>query len=201
MSRYTESDWDPVTEDEARESPLTAYRASKTFAEKAAWDFIQREKPNFQLSTCNPPLVLGPIVHYLNSLESLNTSNLRIRDLITGAAQSKCPPTGNYLWVDVRDLAEAHVLAMEKSETAGKRFFITKGNFCNREIVEIISKEFPEYKDRLPHGDALQSGDYPDGGPTGWNNTQSLEVLKVNYRPFRDCIVDTVRSLQPLLKA
>lgn len=199
--QYSESDWDPVTEDEARENPLTAYRASKTFAEKAAWDFVQQEKPNFQLTTCNPPLVLGPIVHYLNSLESLNTSNLRIRDLITGAAQAKCPPTGNYLWVDVRDLAEAHVLAMEKPETAGKRFFITKGNFCNREIVEIIMKEFPEYKDRLPQGEALKPGDFPEGGPTGYLNAQSLEVLGVNYRPFKDCIVDTVRSLQPLLRA
>ena len=199
--KYKETDWDPVTEDEACESPLSAYRASKTFAEKAAWDFVQQEKPNFQITTCNPPLVLGPIVHYLNSLDSLNTSNLRIRDLITGAARSKCPPTGNYLWVDVRDLAEAHVLAIEKPQAAGKRFFITKGNFCNREIVEIITKEFPEYKDQLPQGEALKSGQFPEGGPTGWDNTQSLEVLGVNYRPFKDCIVDTVRSLQPLLKA
>ena len=38
--KYSESDWDPVTEEEARENPLTAYRASKTFAEKAAWDFV-----------------------------------------------------------------------------------------------------------------------------------------------------------------
>jgi nucleoside-diphosphate-sugar epimerase len=199
--KYTEADWDPITEKEARQNALSAYRASKTFAEKAAWDFVQREKPNFQLTTCNPPLVLGPIVHYLNSLDALNTSNLRIRDLITGAAKEKCPPTGNYLWVDVRDLAEAHVLAMEKDETAGKRFFITKGNFCNREIVGIIAQEFPEYKDGLPEGEALKSGDFPEGGPTGWDNTQSLDVLGVNYRPFKDCIVDTVRSLQPLLKA
>lgn len=198
--KYTESDWCPVTEQEAFENPLAAYRASKTFAEKAAWDFVQREKPGFQLTTCNPPLVLGPIVHYLNSLDSLNTSNERIRDMITGAAQAKCPPTGNYLWVDVRDLAEAHVLAMEKEETAGKRFFITKGNFSNKQIVEIISEEFPQYKHLLPQGEALKSGDFPEGGPTGWDNTQSLNVLGASYRPFRDCIVDTVRSLQPLLK-
>lgn len=198
---YTEKDWDPVTEAEALESPLSAYRASKTFAEKAAWDFCDTEKPNFQLTTCNPPLVLGPIVHYLNSLDALNTSNLRIRDLIAGAAKAKCPPTGNYLWVDVRDLAEAHVLAMEKDETAGKRFFITKGNFSNKQIAEIIADEFPQYRQGLPQGEALKSGDFPQGGPTGWNNTESLDVLGATYRPFRDCIVDTVKSLQPLLKS
>ena len=68
---------------------------------------------------------------------------------------------------------------MEKPETADKRFFITKGNFCNREIVEIIMKEFPEYKDRLPQGEALKPGDFPEGGPTGYLNAQSLEVLGV----------------------
>jgi nucleoside-diphosphate-sugar epimerase len=48
---YSEKDWDPVTRDEAMQSPLAAYRASKTFAEKAAWDFVEKEKPNFTLTT------------------------------------------------------------------------------------------------------------------------------------------------------
>jgi len=38
------------------------YRASKTFAERAAWDFVKNEKPNFSLATINPPMVFGPIV-------------------------------------------------------------------------------------------------------------------------------------------
>lgn len=41
---------------------MSGYRASKTFAEKAAWDFVEKEKPNFALATINPPMVFGPIV-------------------------------------------------------------------------------------------------------------------------------------------
>lgn len=52
--KYSEKDWDPVTPDEALEGPLTAYRASKTFAERAAWDFVAKEKPNFSLTTVSP---------------------------------------------------------------------------------------------------------------------------------------------------
>ncbi|KAJ5668364.1 NAD(P)-binding protein [Penicillium maclennaniae] len=111
-----------VIADQANESPTHAYRASKTFAERAAWDFVEREKPNFTLSVINPPL-LGPIVHSLTSLETLNTSNQRIRDLLSGAAKARCPPTGNYLFVDARDLALAHVLAVEKSEAGGQAIF------------------------------------------------------------------------------
>lgn len=59
---YSEDDWNPMTLDDAQENPAMGYRASKTFAEKAAWEFIEKEKPNFTLSTINPPLVFGPIV-------------------------------------------------------------------------------------------------------------------------------------------
>jgi len=47
---YSEKDWNPVTEEEAVQSPSNGYRASKTFAEKAAWDFVEKEKPNFRYS-------------------------------------------------------------------------------------------------------------------------------------------------------
>jgi nucleoside-diphosphate-sugar epimerase len=59
---YSEDDWNPITHEEAQESPQAGYRASKTFAEKAAWEFLDKEKPNFTVATINPPLVFGPIV-------------------------------------------------------------------------------------------------------------------------------------------
>ncbi|KAI9928675.1 hypothetical protein ASPWEDRAFT_168648 [Aspergillus wentii DTO 134E9] len=192
---YSEADWSPITEEQANDSPANAYRASKTFAEKAAWDFISTQKPPFTLSVINPPLVLGPITPTLTSLSTLNTSNQRIRDLISGAAKAHCPPTGNYLFVDVRDLALAHVLAAEKPEAAGKRFFTVSGHFSNKEIAGIIGEEFPEYKERLPTGEALVSGDYPADGVYGFDNGRAREVLGVKFRGLRECVVDAVRSL------
>jgi nucleoside-diphosphate-sugar epimerase len=56
---YSEADWNPVTVEEATRDPSTGYRASKTLAEKAAWKFVEEEKPNFTISTINPPLVSG----------------------------------------------------------------------------------------------------------------------------------------------
>lgn len=63
---YSEEDWNPITQKEAEESPVSAYRASKTFAEKASWDFLEKEKPNFSIATINPPMVFGPIVGLSN---------------------------------------------------------------------------------------------------------------------------------------
>ena len=44
---YSEQDWNPITLEEAYLNSANGYRASKTFAEKAAWEFIEKEKPNF----------------------------------------------------------------------------------------------------------------------------------------------------------
>lgn len=44
---YSEEDWNPITLAQAYENPANGYRASKTYAEKAAWEFIEKEKPNF----------------------------------------------------------------------------------------------------------------------------------------------------------
>ena len=40
-----------MTLEEAIQDPSNGYRASKTFAEKAAWDFVKNEKSNFDLVT------------------------------------------------------------------------------------------------------------------------------------------------------
>ena len=55
---YSEEDWNPITEEDALQNAANAYRASKTFAEKAAWDFVEKEKPNFTLATVHLPIYM-----------------------------------------------------------------------------------------------------------------------------------------------
>ena len=189
---YSEANWNPVTEEEATSDPATAYRASKTFAEKAAWDFVENEKPNFQVSTICPPLVLGPIVSYLNSLDSVNTSNQRILNMMKGKCRDGLPATGVFIWIDVRDVALAHVKAIEVPEAAGKRFFCTAGYMDNSKIAQVIKDNFPQYAGGLP--DKMES-DMP-ADIFEIDNSQSKDVLGLKYRPFDEAIKDTVKSLQ-----
>ncbi|KAJ5438623.1 uncharacterized protein N7458_009621 [Penicillium daleae] len=189
---YSEKVWNPVTWEEAMDHS-NVYRASKTFAEKAAWDFVEKEKPNFDIATINPPLVFGPIVHYLNSLEALNTSNQRFRNLIQGQFKEQIPPTGTFLYVDVRDVALAHVRAIEVSEAGGKRFFITAGFFSNKEIVEAARKTHSELESKLPAKDA--PSDFPSD-IYEIDNSRSKEILGIKYRSFTETVADTISSLQ-----
>ncbi|KAK4619569.1 Ketoreductase azaE [Fulvia fulva] len=190
---YSEKDWNPITHAEALENPAAGYRASKTFAEKAAWNFVEKEKPNFTLSTMCPPLVLGPIVHYLNSLDSLNTSNQRTRDCMLGKWKDEIPNTGTFIWVDVRDLALCHVLAAEKEEAANKRFFVTAGHFSNGKIAGVIGKNF-DFKE-VPSEETKDGGMPPDG-IYEVDTSRVNEMLKPQWTSFEKSITDTVKSLQ-----
>jgi len=139
-------------------------------------------------------------IHALDSLDSLdnmNTSNQRILAAAQGKWKDEIATSGVHLWVDVRDVAEAHVAAAEKEEAANKRFFTLAGHFSNKEIAQIIKKHFPQFKD-LP-GDSTPGGDYPEGGLKNYfsfSNKRSIEVLGLKYRSFENCIVDTVKSFQ-----
>lgn len=191
---YDESSWNDVTWDEALHTDAhTAWRSSKTFAEKAAWEFVAKEKPNFQISTINPPLVFGPMVHYFKSLDSINTSNERVRDMIQGNMKDKLSPTGIFIWVDVRDVALAHVRAIEVPEAAGKRFFCTAGFYSNAEIADVIKKNFPDLRDRLPA--SYESDLDMDKKPFEIDNSRSKQVLGLKYRSIEESITDAVKSL------
>lgn len=208
---YSEKEWNPVTWEEGLDHSKV-YRASKvshpwnfmkvmqeligvvyqTFAEKAAWDFVEQEKPNFDIATINPPLVFGPVVHYLNSLEAINTSNQRMRNLIRGDMKEKLAPSGTFLWVDVRDVALAHIRAIEVPEAGGERFFITAGFFTNKDIADIIRDTHPELESKLPPKDS--PSDLPKD-IYGYDNSKSQNVLGIKYIPLKKTVVDTVDSL------
>ncbi|KAK6225879.1 NAD dependent epimerase/dehydratase [Colletotrichum tabaci] len=194
---FTEKHWNPVTLEDIGRSPATAYRASKKLAEKAAWDFVEQEKPGFDLVTVTPPLVLGPVVHHFADLSSINTSNERVVDLVKGKWKDAVAPTGAaYLWIDVRDLALAHVLALEKAEAGGRRLFTTAGWFSNAEIAAVVRKNFPELKDRLP-AEGTKGGELPPKDKVyGYDDSETAKILGIKWRTLEESITDLVKDIK-----
>ncbi|OAA66943.1 ketoreductase [Niveomyces insectorum RCEF 264] len=193
---YSEADWNPITWEEATTVKAMAYRGSKKFAEKAAWDFVANEKPNFDLSTICPPLVFGPVEHHLASLDRLNTSNLLIRDIIQGKHVNSdvIPPRGGPIFTDVRDLALAHVRAIEVPEAGGKRFFVVSDYYSGKRIVDAVRATHPELEDKLPK-------DLKEDLPAdifGFDNSRTQTVLGIKFRTLKESVNDTVTSLVEL---
>ncbi|EPE07453.1 ketoreductase [Ophiostoma piceae UAMH 11346] len=195
---YDESAWNPVTWDEAVADKTKSYRGSKTLAERAAWDFVANEKPAFDISTICPPLVFGPVAaeQPFAGLASLNTSNQRIRDIVQGVHVNDTiiHSPGSSLFTDVRDLALAHVRALEVPAAGGQRFFVTTGLYSCKNIVEIVRASHPELASRLPKDlqDDLPADVY------GYDNSRAQQVLGIQFRPLEESIADTVTSLLKL---
>lgn len=74
---YTEKDWNPVTAKEAidRKDAVLGYNASKTQAEQAAWEFMEQNKPAFDLTVINPDVTIGPMIHPIEGPKSINETN------------------------------------------------------------------------------------------------------------------------------
>lgn len=85
---YSEEDFNPITREQAEENAMLGYRGSKTFAERAAWDFVEKEKPNFVISTINPPMVFGPIVRLFGCVLLRVTADHEPRFLVFRASRA-----------------------------------------------------------------------------------------------------------------
>ncbi|CAK7232979.1 methylglyoxal reductase (NADPH-dependent) gre2 [Sporothrix bragantina] len=198
---YTEKSWCPITIDDVAGNPNKGYRASKKLAEKAAWDYVKENKPSYDLVTVNPPMVFGPIVHHLDDLSKINTSNERFVDAVTGVWKKNgnaVPNQGSVLiWVDVRDVAKAHILAgLEKPEVGGHRLFTTSGFYTNNKIHQILLKNFPEYASQLeglePYEELKEH--------FAIDNSETQKLLGIDWIPLEKSVVDMIKSVKPLLK-
>lgn len=124
---YAEEDWNPVTWETATttDNANVIYQSSKKFAELAAYDFVKKEKPNFDIAVLCPPMVYGPTYDpsIFTSIKELPESVYSVynRTLAPGLMESSpLPPTRLHLYIDVRDLAEAHLLAATVPQSGGR---------------------------------------------------------------------------------
>lgn len=111
---FNESDWSDVSGD------VWPYQKSKTLSERAAWEFIEQEGRNLELSSVNPVAVLGPVLG-----DDYSHSTRIIKNMLEGGPG--CPNV-NSCFVDVRDVAELHLLAMTHPAAKGERFLASSGN-------------------------------------------------------------------------
>ncbi|RKF77794.1 Ketoreductase azaE [Golovinomyces cichoracearum] len=191
---YSEKSWNPITEAHALQNPLFGYKASKTFAERAAWDFVEKEKPNFSLTTINPPLVFGPVIINPDSPDDINTSNKTFYDLISGRSKGQVLDRVRYPWVDVRDVALAHMKAFELEGTKEKRLMVAAGLQSKYDLAEIIKRNFPDLAANLPSLDSNQQ--HTD--VLRFDNSLSTEILGPTKFSLEQSVVDTVKSLKDM---
>lgn len=90
-------------------SPFAEYHESKIVAEKAGWDFVEKEKPSFELISVHPGIIFGPIVQ----VENAGQVQL-IQELLNGKVSPFLSQALHF--ADVRDVADAHIRVLSASD-------------------------------------------------------------------------------------
>jgi dihydroflavonol-4-reductase len=136
---YTEEDWTDTSG-----SSVSAYAKSKTLAERAAWDFIDREGGSLELSVVNPTVVLGPVIG-----ADLSTSIVIVKRLMN--AEMPGVPRLSFGVIDVRDVASLHLLAMTNPAAKGERFIGVAGEFMwIEQIAQVLKARMGDAGKRVP---------------------------------------------------
>lgn len=126
---FDESSWVDAT------SPIAStYARSKILAERAAWDFAART--GMVLTTINPGLVFGaPLGEAYGSSVALVLRLLRGRDPML--------PRIEYPVVDVTDIAQMHLRAVQDAATGAKRYLGAPGTLSFIEMGRILKAAYP----------------------------------------------------------
>ena len=181
-AEYTEADWtDP-------DMPgLPPYPRSKTIAERAAWDFIERAGGETELVVVNPTFILGPTL----------TTQVRSSLQLTKAMLDGTMPVvrrQRFGVADVRDVADLHIRAMAAPGAAGKRFLaLADGPTISfLDMARILREWLGPLADRVPTEEAPG----PEVPRLIIHNDRARGELGWRPRPAAATIVETAESLR-----
>ncbi|KAI0651293.1 NAD-P-binding protein [Trametes meyenii] len=150
----TEKSWNPADYEYGKNAPhpLFSYGASKKLAEEAAWKYVEEAKPHYALITALACYVFG-ISHGHDPFGVNNASQQWLAGPLFRSDWNFKGAAGGPAYVDLQDVARAHVLAVQRPEANGKRLILGKTHPTVRfpsDYVPLFARAFPERADKLP---------------------------------------------------
>ncbi|XP_057807770.1 phenylacetaldehyde reductase-like [Salvia miltiorrhiza] len=167
---------DPIFCEEKKEW----YALSKTLAEKETWKFA--EENGLDLVTLHPGFTIGPPLQ-----PSLNLSCAALLNLIKEGKQLMA--NGVYRYVDVRDVALAHILALENPCASGRYCLVGRVTY-SFEALDILKLIFPSLS--LPPTETVnRAAKLPFQV-----SRKRAESLGISFRPLEESLKDSVECFQ-----
>ena len=196
---FNEEDWN-FSSSESHQP----YSYSKFLAEKEAWKVYEAQE-RWHLVTINPSMVGGPALTKASRSTSIDT----LRSLGNGKLWPGVPGM-RLAWVDVRDVAKAHLEAAFRPDAEG-RHIVSNGEPSMLEVANILKAHFGK-KYRFPFfelpklmvklfGRMIDSSATPKfveqnaGHSLKFDNSRSKARLGLEYHPLEQTFVDHFQQL------
>ena len=184
VREYDEDDWT------SPDTPgLAAYPLSKAVAERAAWDFVEREGRDLELVALNPTWIAGP---------TLTTDARSSLGVFTAMVDGHMPqaPRQRFGIADVRDVSAAHLMAMRTPTAAGRRYLLLADGptLSWLDVAALVREHLGDLADRAPTEEV-------PGDPTpalAIHNDRAKAELGFAPRPASDTIRETLDSMREL---
>ncbi|KAL3695420.1 hypothetical protein R1sor_009496 [Riccia sorocarpa] len=169
------------------------YHAGKNLAERAANEFA-KDAP-FDLVSILPATVIGRMLQ-----KSVNWSSGQVLSLLKGIDRPEdrtalIPDVISF--VDVEDVALAHILAMENPAAEG-RYLAVESSMTNDQMALLLAKLYPEYTSVLkPPLNGLDEETFLNKRFFQFSN-EKLKLLGLKFTPTEESVKRAVESLQQL---
>ncbi len=187
---FTEEHWN-TTSSESHQP----YSYSKVMAERKAWEMCDKQK-RWDLVTINPSLVVGPSL----TANTQSTSIDVMRDLGSGRQRTGVPHL-EFGLVDVREVAQAHVVAGFKPEARG-RYILSAQVATLLQMAAILKARYPTYpfpRVELPKflvklvapiaaGVSREFVEKNVGYSLRFDHSRSCKELDIQYRPLTETL-------------
>lgn len=178
------------------------YCYSKLLAEKEAWK-IHSSQDRWDLVVLNPGFVLGPSLAKASDSTSLST----MLELIDGTLKMGLPSV-YFPFVDVRDVAKAHIKAMETPDASGRHILVER----SAPLLKVAQMLRQKYGNRFPlprwqvpkfvfwlvapfFGMTRKFAAKNVGYPIEFDNTRAKEDIGVTFRPLNETVIDHCQQI------
>jgi nucleoside-diphosphate-sugar epimerase len=134
-------------------------------------------------------MTFGPIAHPVDNPQQLNESNAKLWEV---AAGRPLPEARVPVWIDVRDLAKAHVEALLRPDAGMQRYTPASPDKFSYELVTaILRQHYPQAKGQVIDNDNAKA---PDGYSLDWQSVS--KDLGVEFHSFEECVTDFFNGLK-----
>jgi nucleoside-diphosphate-sugar epimerase len=200
LSEFTEDDFNDTSSEKHQ-----PYAYSKVKAELAAWD-IAKQQDQWQLVVMNPGFVMGPPLSADTNSESIQF----MKNMLTGKFRTGAPHL-EIGFVDVRDVAKAHILALENEDVEGRHILVERVmDFMSfaKTIKDLYPGKYPLPSMKSPKiilyligwafGLTTKYVSRNIGYHIKLNNSKSKKALGLEYAPFETTVKDMVERMKEL---
>lgn len=197
---YTEDDWADksialVKEKGGAAGGQILYAASKALAERAIVDFVEKHKCEIQWDETRilPAWIFGPTIHDWKSIDDLNLSSKLMHGYLTTPRENDKVNDYASEYIDVRDVADAFVAALQVEAAAGGRFIIDAGAFTYQNLYDAVHAAAPDLEGVVRGNPDAPLFVFPGAF---CDSSKAKDVLKLKeFRSLGECAVDTYKSV------